>query len=102
MSKRPAHPRPSPSPDPGQGRSARRQPSSLQDQVREKIKAYPGTTTYIDLIRKNKRDSFLLMLGMIALGVGLGAIIGAVIGGYSGAGATDDPGSLAFYIPSII
>ncbi|MFI4892420.1 MAG: M48 family metallopeptidase [Phycisphaerales bacterium JB058] len=104
MSKRPTHPRPSPSPElnRGRGRPVRRDASTLHEQVREKIKAYPGTTTYIDLIRKNKRDSFLLMLGMIALGVGLGAIIGAVIGGYSGAGANDDPGSLAFYIPSII
>ena len=104
MSKRPTHPRPSPSPEPnrGRGRPVRRDASTLHEQVREKIKAYPGTTTYIDLIRKNKRDSFLLMLGMIALGVGLGAIIGAVIGGYSGAGANDDPGTLAFYIPSII
>lgn len=66
------------------------------------MKAYPGTTTYIDLIRKNKRDSALLMVFMILLGVALGAVIGGVMGGYSGAGAESGPGSIEFYIPSLL
>jgi len=43
------------------------------------MKAYPGTITYLDLIRKNKRDSFLLMVGMILLGMTIGAVIGGVV-----------------------
>lgn len=77
------HPRPTPPPSPepnrGRGRPVQRDASALRDQVKSKIKAYPGTLTYLDLIRKNKRDSFLLMVGMILLGVALGAIIGGVV-----------------------
>ena len=44
------HPRPTPppSPEPGRGRPVRRDTSALREQVREKIKAYPGTITYLD------------------------------------------------------
>lgn len=77
------HPRPTPPPSPepnrGRGRPVQRDASALREQVRDKIKAYPGTITYLDLIRKNKRDSLLLMVGMILLGVALGAIIGGVV-----------------------
>lgn len=51
----------------------------MQQQVASKMKAYPGTITYLDLIRKNKRDSFLLMVGMILLGMTIGAVIGGVV-----------------------
>lgn len=100
MSKRPPHPRETSGAQPGRG--SRRAPSSLQDQVRAKMKAYSGTTTYIDLIRKNKRDSALLMAAMILLGVAIGALIGGVLGGSTGAGAGSDPGTFAFYVPSIV
>ncbi len=81
MSKRPIHPRPSPkpSPEPAPRRARSRAPSALQEQVASKMKAYPGTITYLDLIRKNKRDSLILMLGMILLGIAIGAIIGGVV-----------------------
>ncbi len=52
---------------------------NLDERVRERIKAYPGTITFHDLIRKNKRDSALLIVLMIALGVAIGAIIGGVV-----------------------
>lgn len=53
-------------------------------ELREKIRAYPGTLTYLDLIRKNKRDSAILMVLMIALGMVFGAALGGVIVGYTG------------------
>jgi len=63
--------------------------------MRERIKAYPGTLTYQDLIRKNKRDSVILMVVMVLLGVLLaGAIAGAVVA-WQGGDAT-------VLIPSII
>ncbi|MCW5777305.1 MAG: M48 family metallopeptidase [Phycisphaeraceae bacterium] len=62
--------------------------------VREGIKAYPGTTTYIDLIRKNKRDSAALILLMLLLGAAVGAAMAASIALY----ATGDGASL---LPSV-
>lgn len=73
------HPRPAPAPEPAPRRSRGGAPSALQQQVQAKMKAYPGNITYIDLIRKNKRDSFLLMVFMILLGVAIGALIGGVV-----------------------
>lgn len=73
----------------------------MDERIREKTSAYPGTVTFHDLIRKNKRDSFLLMVGMIALLVVLGAIIGGVLvpvgfGTYDSAkAATTDYANLA-------
>ena len=55
------------------------------EQIREHIRAYPGSITYLDLIRKNKRDSVLLIVGMLALGLVLGGVIGGAVGGYAGA-----------------
>ncbi|MCH7792368.1 MAG: M48 family metallopeptidase [Planctomycetes bacterium] len=55
------------------------------EQIREHIRAYPGSITYLDLIRKNKRDSVLLIAGMLALGLVLGGVIGGAVGGYAGA-----------------
>jgi heat shock protein HtpX len=52
--------------------------------MRERIKAYPGTITYIDLIRRNKFESAVLV-GLMIL---LGGVIGALIGGGIAAGAT--------------
>lgn len=98
------HPRPAPAPEPAPRRSRGGAPSALQQQVQAKMKAYPGNITYIDLIRKNKRDSFLLMVFMIILGVAIGALIGGVIGGYSGTGTGSEsgPNSIEFYIPSLL
>ncbi len=49
------------------------------DQMRERIKAYPGTLTYVDLIRRNKRESAVLVVLMILLGGAIGAIMGGAI-----------------------
>lgn len=67
----------------------------LDEDMRRRIKAYPGTLTFHDLIRKNKRDSTLLMVAMIFLCVALGAVIGGAFGGYTGDG-------IRFLMPSII
>lgn len=47
--------------------------------VRRRISAYPGTLTYLDLIRRNKRQSALLVAAMILLGVLLGAAIAVLV-----------------------
>lgn len=54
------------------------------EQLRERIKAYPGTLTYIDLIRRNKFESAVLVVLMILLG----GVIGCLIGGAIAMGAT--------------
>lgn len=54
------------------------------ERLRERIKAYPGTLTYLDLIRKNKRESAVL----VALMILLGGVIGCLIGGAIAMGAT--------------
>jgi len=51
--------------------------------MRREIKAYPGTLTFHDLIRKNKRSSVLLIIAMVLLGVLLGGAIGGAVGGYA-------------------
>ena len=43
------------------------------------MKAYPGDLTYLDLIRDNRRDSALIMAGVI----GVGALVGAAIAVYA-------------------
>lgn len=64
--------RPANRPGPGEGDTA------FDRQVRERIKAYPGTITYNDLIRKSKRDSAILMVLMLLLAVVFGASIGVI------------------------
>lgn len=59
--------------------------SGIDAEMRERVKAYPGTMTYLDLIRRNKLESALLIAAMIALGV----VIGAMIGGAIAMGATE-------------
>lgn len=54
------------------------------ERLRERIKAYPGTLTYIDLIRRNKFESAVLIVLMILLG----GVIGCLIGGAIAMGAT--------------
>jgi heat shock protein HtpX len=65
--------------------------------LRDRISAYPGTLTYIDLIRKNKRDSAVLMLVMIGFGVVFGGVLGGAITAYVGAG-----NDLPSLLPSIV
>ena len=67
----------------------RRTPSSpaaaiaaASESMRKEIHAYPGNLTYLDLIRRNKRESALLIAAMITLGVLLGAVIGGALGPY--------------------
>lgn len=52
-----------------------------------RIRAYPGTLTYLDLIAKNKRDSAILMGVMILLGMLIGAVIAAAIAVYGNGAA---------------
>jgi heat shock protein HtpX len=64
-------------------------------EMRERVKAYPGTLTYLDLIRRNKRESVLLMAGMVLLGTVIAGALGAAIAAYSGA-------DVEVLLPSII
>jgi heat shock protein HtpX len=48
------------------------------------ISAYPATVTYVDLIRRNKRESVVLIVAMMLLAMALGAAIAAVLGAYYG------------------
>jgi len=49
-----------------------------------RIDPYPGSLTYLDLIRRNRRDSTLLMAGVILLAMALGAVIAGALALYSG------------------
>ena len=96
------HPRPHPRPSKGEGsgprepsskpRAPKREPSELDGVVQRKVKALPGSLTYLDLIRKNKRDSVLLIAAMFALNTLLGAAIGGAViplfVGFEAAGST--------------
>jgi heat shock protein HtpX len=55
--------------------------------MRQRISAYPGNLTYLDLIAKNKRQSTLLIAFMICLGMLLGAVLAAAAVAYGGAAA---------------
>jgi heat shock protein HtpX len=65
------------------------------ESVRRRISAYPGNLTYLDLIRRNKRESAWLMAGMILLA-------GAVGGAIAGAFATYGGAAVEQLIPSIV
>ncbi len=45
----------------------------------KRASAYPPGVTYLDLIRKNKRQSVVLMVFMVLLGCLVGAVIGAAV-----------------------
>jgi heat shock protein HtpX len=47
-------------------------------------RAYPANVTFKDLIRANKRKSWMLAVFMILLASLLGAVFGGLIGGYAG------------------
>jgi heat shock protein HtpX len=57
----------------------------MDDQMRQRVAAYPGTLTYLDLIAKNKRDSAVLMVIMVTFGVVFGATLASAIAVYFGA-----------------
>ncbi|HZI94728.1 MAG TPA: M48 family metallopeptidase [Patescibacteria group bacterium] len=62
----------------------------MNGSLQEKISAYPGSLTYLDLIRRNRRDSAMIMIVMILLGMCVGGAIAASLAFYSGL----DPGEL--------
>ncbi len=66
------------------------------DRLARDISAYPGTTTFHDLIRKNKRQSVVLIFLMLCLGAVVGAALGALAGVYGGRG------DLPSLLPSLI
>ncbi len=65
-------------------------------------KALPANVTFDGLIRRNKRRSALLMLGMTALLVALGAAIGGLLGAMGGAGTADHRGDAMSLWPSLL
>ncbi|HYE60390.1 MAG TPA: M48 family metallopeptidase [Phycisphaerales bacterium] len=62
---------------------------AAQPQMRERVRAYPGTLTYLDLIAKNKRSSTLLMIFMVILAMLMGCVIVAAVVAYGGASAPE-------------
>jgi heat shock protein HtpX len=62
---------------------------AAQPQMRERIKAYPGTLTYVDLIAKNRRASTLLMVFMVILAMIMGCVIVAAVVAYGGSSAPE-------------
>ncbi|MBC7833621.1 MAG: M48 family metallopeptidase, partial [Phycisphaerales bacterium] len=52
--------------------------------LRDEIKAYPGSITYLDLIRRNKRESVMLIVMMVLLAAVVGAVISAAVVPYFG------------------
>lgn len=90
---RPGTPEPS-------GESPHRRPSPLEShraRLADEIRAYPGDITYLDLIRKNKRRSAVLIVAMLALVTALGAVIAAAVGIYVGRG-----GEIEDFLPSLV
>ncbi|MFN0134348.1 MAG: M48 family metallopeptidase [Phycisphaerales bacterium] len=71
--------------------------SAPDDQMRRRVSAYPGTLTFHDLIRRNKRQSVVLMIVMVVLGVAVGGVIASAIAVRMGA-APD----LESLVPSIV
>jgi len=67
------------------------------EDMRERISAYPGRITYLDLIRKNKRQSALLMVAMVILNIVVFGVVVSAAAWYWG--AVDSPAQLT---PSII
>jgi len=57
--------------------------TSRSERLAREIRAYPGTITFHDLIRKNKRQSVVLIVMMLALGAVVGGALGAVGGAYA-------------------
>lgn len=69
----------------------------IDEQTRQRVSAYPGTLTYMDLIARNKRGSAILMVVMIGFGVLLGAVLMSALAVYKGAAPTFEA-----LIPSLV
>ncbi len=69
----------------------------IDEQMRARVSAYPGTMTYLDLIAKNKRDSAFLMVFMIGFGVIVGGVLASAVAVYGGVKP-----SLEALLPSIV
>jgi len=81
---------PMPPPNANSESSDRAERSSAGSDMGERVRAYPGTLTYLDLMRRNRRESVLLIIAMILLAAVLGAAIGALIASYVGSHAHSD------------
>ncbi|MEN0021421.1 MAG: M48 family metallopeptidase [Planctomycetota bacterium] len=65
--------------------------------------AYPRTTTYLDLIRKNKRESALLIALMVTLTGVIGATAGAVVAAYGGVDAVSlVPSAIIGFVAAVL
>lgn len=72
-------------------------PTKFDADIAKRVSAYPGTLTFMDLIRRNKRQSVELMVLMVVLALAVGALLAAGLAAYGG-GASD----LADLVPSMI
>lgn len=61
-------------------------PRQRDEEIAERIKALPGTLTYLDLMARNRRDSVLLITLMLTLAGVLGGVLGSLVVSYAGAG----------------
>jgi heat shock protein HtpX len=61
--------------------------SSVIHTERERVRALPPNVTFLDLIRRNKRKSVMLMIGMGLLTVALGAGLAVALAAWGGGGA---------------
>jgi heat shock protein HtpX len=71
---------------PGDPQPATSPRDALDRDIARRLRAYPGTLTFHDLIRRNRRESALLVAGMILLGGVLGAVLSAALAAYAGGG----------------
>jgi heat shock protein HtpX len=71
-------------------------PSAPGEDLQRRISAYPPNVTFNDLIRKNRRQSVLLMAVMVFLAVVLGGFLASFIAAYTGVAP-----SVESLIPSI-
>jgi heat shock protein HtpX len=62
----------------------------VNDRLRRRIQAYPGNLTYLDLIRRNRRESALILAAVVVLGVVLGAVIASALALRAGAAGPED------------
>lgn len=56
------------------------EPLTASPEIQRRVSAYPGTLTYMDLMARNRRQSVVLMVALILLGVLIGAAAGLVVG----------------------
>src|SRR5436190_458619 len=69
----------------------------VDEGTRDRIRALPGSLTYLDLIRQNRRASAVLMVVMVVVAVVIGGTVAAVVA--ARAGAVDNARDL---LPSVI